>query len=52
VTQDGDRQQTALLKDLLTAQAGLAAASDQYRQALLNVSEAQANFDKALGAGD
>jgi outer membrane protein TolC len=52
VTQDGDRQQTALLKGLLNAQAALAAASDQYRQALLNASEAQANFDKALGAGD
>jgi hypothetical protein len=37
---------------LLNAQAGLAAAGDQYRQALLNVSEAQANFDKALGTGD
>jgi len=45
-------QQTALLKDLLSAQASLASASDQYRQALLNVLDAQASLEKAIGSGE
>jgi outer membrane protein TolC len=45
-------QQTALLKDLLSAQATLASASDQYRQALLGVLDAQANLEKAVGSGE
>ena len=52
LTQRDYAQQTALLKDLLSAQASLAAASDQYRQALLGLLDAQASFDKALGSGD
>jgi outer membrane protein TolC len=52
LTQRDYAQQTALLKDLLSAQASLAAASDQYRQALLGLLDAQANFDKALGSGE
>ena len=45
-------QQAALLKDFLSAQANLASASDQYRQALLNVLDAQANLEKAIGSGE
>jgi len=52
LTQHDYAQQTALLKDLLSAQASLASASDQYRQALLGVLDAQANFEKALGSGE
>jgi outer membrane protein TolC len=52
VAQKGYREQTALLKDLLGAQAALAAASDHYRQAVLNLWVARANFDKAVGTGD
>lgn len=43
------RQQTALPKDVLAAQATLGQASDQYRQAVLSYWEARATFDKALG---
>jgi hypothetical protein len=43
------RQQTALPKDVLAAQATLGQASDQYRQAVLSYWEARASFDKALG---
>ncbi len=52
VTMDAFRQQTALLKDLLSAQASLAQANDQHRQAVLGVWEARASFEKAVGAGD
>jgi outer membrane protein len=52
VTMQAFRQQTALLKDLLSAQASLAQADDQYRQAVLAFWEARGNFEKAVGAGD
>jgi outer membrane protein TolC len=43
------RQQTALLKDVLAAQATLGQAESQYQQAVLSYWEARASFDKALG---
>jgi outer membrane protein TolC len=43
-------QRAALLKDVLAAQAAVAQANDQYRQAALSVWEARAGLDKALGA--
>jgi outer membrane protein TolC len=52
VTMDAFRQQTALLKDLLSAQASLAQANDQYRQAVLGFWEARSSFEKAVGTGD
>ncbi|NJN39817.1 MAG: TolC family protein [Gammaproteobacteria bacterium] len=50
VTLDSFRQQTALLKDTLAAQASLAQANDQYRQGVLGFWEARANFEKAVGS--
>ena len=47
---DQFRQQAALLKDVLNAQATLGQASTQYQQAVLSYWEARANFDKAVGA--
>jgi len=52
VTMDAFRQQTALLKDLLAAQASLAQANDQYRQGVLGFWEARSNFEQAVGTGD
>jgi outer membrane protein TolC len=52
VTMEGFREQTALLKDLLSAQASLAQANDQYRQAVLGFWQARSNFEQAIGAGD
>ncbi|MGB8434196.1 MAG: TolC family protein, partial [Burkholderiales bacterium] len=52
VTMRGFRQQTALLKDLLSAQASLAQANDQYRQSVLGFWEARSNFEQATGTGD
>jgi outer membrane protein len=52
VTMNGFREQTALLKDLLSAQASLAQANDQYRQAVLGFWQARSNFEQATGAGD
>lgn len=52
ITMDAFRQQTALLKDLLSAQASLAQANDQYRQGVLGFWEARANFEKSVGSGD
>ena len=46
------RQQTALLKDLLSAQASLAQANDQYRQSVLAFWEARSSFEQATGTGD
>src|SRR5437867_3162867 len=51
VTRNKYGQQAALLKDVLAAQAAVAQASDQYRQAALGFFEARANFEKVLGAG-
>jgi outer membrane protein TolC len=42
-------QQTILLSDLLQEQASLATAEDQYRQALLALWTARADFERALG---
>lgn len=52
VTMQAFRQQTALLKDLLSAQASLAQANDQYRQGVLAFWEARSSFEQATGAGD
>lgn len=52
VTTNKYGQQSALLKDVLSAQASLGQASDQYRQAALAFWEARANFEQALGTGD
>jgi outer membrane protein TolC len=52
VSMDAFRQQTVLLKDLLAAQASLAQANDQYRQAVLGFWEARSSFEKAVGVGD
>jgi len=52
VTMESFRQQTALLKDLLAAQASLAQAADQYRQSVLGFWEARSNFEQAIGTGD
>jgi outer membrane protein TolC len=41
--------QAALLKDVLQEQASVAAANNQYQQALLAFWTAKANFEKALG---
>ncbi len=43
------RQQSALLKDVMAAQAALGQAEDQYRQAALSFSTARANLEKAVG---
>ena len=43
------REQAALLQDVLVAQAALGQTSDQYRQAVLSVWEARAEFERALG---
>jgi outer membrane protein TolC len=43
------RQQSALLKDVLAAQAALGQAQSQYQQAVLSYWEARASLDKALG---
>src|SRR5439155_11043045 len=43
------RQQAALLKDVLAAQASLGQAEDQSRQAVLSLWQARANFEKAVG---
>jgi outer membrane protein TolC len=51
VTMGSFRQQTALLKDLLAAQASLAQANDQYRQGVLGFWEARSSFELAVGAG-
>jgi outer membrane protein TolC len=52
VTMEGFRAQTALLKDLLSAQSSLAQANDQYRQSVLGFWAARANFEQAIGSGD
>lgn len=52
VTMSEFRQQTALLKDLLSAQSSLAQANDQYRQGVLNFWAARSNFEQAIGTGD
>ncbi len=44
------RQQSALLKDVLAAQASLGQAEDQHRQAVLSLWQARANFEKAVGS--
>jgi outer membrane protein len=44
------REQAVLLKDVLAAQASLAQAEDQYRQAVLSIWTARADFEKALGS--
>jgi len=43
------RQQAALPKDVLAAQASLGQAEDQSRQAVLSFWQARANFEKAVG---
>jgi len=49
VTRDWYAQQTALLKDVLQAQATLSDAGRQYRQAVLEIWAARSDFEKALG---
>lgn len=49
VTRDRYTQNTALLKDVLQAQATLSDAGRQYRDAVLAVWTARANFEKAIG---
>ena len=44
------RQQSALLKDVLAAQASLGQAEDQSRQSVLSLWQARANFEKAVGS--
>jgi outer membrane protein TolC len=46
---EANAQQTILLSDLLQEQASLATAEDQYRQALLALWTARADFERALG---
>ena len=43
------KEESALLKDVLQAQAALAEANNQYRQALLGFWSAKADFEKAIG---
>jgi len=43
------REQSVLLPDVLSAQAALAQANDQYRRAVLNFWETRADFERALG---
>ncbi len=43
------KEESALLKDVLHAQASLAEANNQYRQALLGFWSAKADFEKAIG---
>lgn len=45
------RQEAALLKDVLQAQASLAEADSQYQQSLLNYWTARADLEKAIGMG-
>ena len=51
ITMNKYRQKSALLTDVLQAQANLSSARDQSRQAVLDVWTAQANLEKALGMG-
>lgn len=48
-TRDSYAQQAALLKDVLQAQSSLADAENSYRQAVLEIWTAKANFEKAMG---
>jgi len=49
VARDCYTQQTALLKDVLQAQAVASDATRQYHQAVLTIWSARADFEKALG---
>ncbi len=49
VTMNQYKEQTALLKDVLEAQTGLAEANNEYQQALLSYWTARADLEKALG---
>src|SRR5215468_9832851 len=49
VTRNQFAQRYALLSDVLKVQSGLAEADHRFTQALLNLSNAQADFEKAIG---
>jgi len=49
VTRNQFTQRYALLSDVLKVQSGLAEADHRFTQALLNLSNAQADFEKAIG---
>ena len=49
VVSDQYREQAVLLPDVLSAQAALAHANDQYRRAVLSFWETRADFERALG---